>query len=517
MLYFSRFKVFSILLVFIFGIYFFIPNILPISSNILFSNKKVNLGLDLQGGSYLLLEIDSKPLIEQKLQSKSLELRRELREKNLIYTNFRSEKDSLLFNFKLDQRNTLEQFLNDKVINPIISSTGREFSAIYQSDTVAITFTVDLLNLIKKNALEQSIEIVRNRIDELGTKEPNIITRGLDRILVELPGLKDPGEIKKLLGKTAQLNFRFLSNSNIDSSLGVDILNSPKKDIQYNVEKRIIVSGENLIDAQPGFDQLTNSSVVNFKLDNLGARKFAMASKDNIGRNLAIVLDNEVISAPVIRDAIITGNGQISGNFTAQEANELAILLRSGALPAPLSIIEERTVGPDLGKESVQSGIFSLVIGFLLVIMYMFYNYRIFGFFSNISLFLNLILIVSTLSILGSTLTLPGIAGIILTVGMAVDSNVLIYERIKEELKIEKNNLIAFDTAYKKVLTTILDSNITTLIAAIVLYFMGSGPVKGFAITLAIGIISTFFTTYVFGRFLVSIYIKKNKEALIRI
>jgi len=490
---------------------------LPISNNILFSNKKVNLGLDLQGGSYLLLEIDSKPLIEQKLQSKSLELRRELREKNLIYTNFRSEKDSLLFNFKLDQRNTLEQFLNDKVINPIISSTGREFSAIYQSDTVAITFTVDLLNLIKKNALEQSIEIVRNRIDELGTKEPNIITRGLDRILVELPGLKDPGEIKKLLGKTAQLNFRFLSNSNIDSSLGVDILNSPKKDIQYNVEKRIIVSGENLIDAQPGFDQLTNSSVVNFKLDNLGARKFAMASKDNIGRNLAIVLDNEVISAPVIRDAIITGNGQISGNFTAQEANELAILLRSGALPAPLSIIEERTVGPDLGKESVQSGIFSLVVGFLLVIMYMFYNYRIFGFFSNISLLLNLILIVSTLSILGSTLTLPGIAGIILTVGMAVDSNVLIYERIKEELKIEKNNLIAFDTAYKKVLTTILDSNITTLIAAIVLYFMGSGPVKGFAITLAIGIISTFFTTYVFGRFLVSIYIKKNKEALIRI
>ena len=517
MLYFSRFKVFSILLVFIFGIYFFIPNILPISSNILFSNKKVNLGLDLQGGSYLLLEIDSKPLIEQKLQSKSLELRRELREKNLIYTNFRSEKDSLLFNFKLDQRNTLEQFLNDKVINPIISSTGREFSAIYQSDIVTITFTVDLLNLIKKNALEQSIEIVRNRIDELGTKEPNIITRGLDRILVELPGLKDPGEIKKLLGKTAQLNFRFLSNSNIDSSLGVDILNSPKKDIQYNVEKRIIVSGENLIDAQPGFDQLTNSSVVNFKLDNLGARKFAMASKDNIGRNLAIVLDNEVISAPVIRDAIITGNGQISGNFTAQEANELAILLRSGALPAPLSIIEERTVGPDLGKESVQSGIFSLVVGFLLVIMYMFYNYRIFGFFSNISLLLNLILIVSTLSILGSTLTLPGIAGIILTVGMAVDSNVLIYERIKEELKIEKNNLIAFDTAYKKVLTTILDSNITTLIAAIVLYFMGSGPVKGFAITLAIGIISTFFTTYVFGRFLVSIYIKKNKEALIRI
>lgn len=517
MLYFSRFKVFSILLVFIFGFYFFIPNFFPLSNNTLLSNKKINLGLDLQGGSYLLLEIDSKPLVEQKLQSKSLELRRELREKNITYTTFISEKDSLLFNFKVEQKNNLEQLLNDKIVNPILSSAAREFSAIYQNDTVIISFTTDFLNLIKKNALEQSIEIVRNRIDELGTKEPNIITRGLDRILVELPGLKDPGEIKKLLGKTAKLNFRFLSNSNNDSSLGVDVLNSPKKDIQYNVEKRIIVSGENLIDAQPGFDQLTNSSVVNFKLDNLGARKFAMASKDNIGRNLAIVLDNEVISAPVIRDAIITGNGQISGNFTAQEANELAILLRSGALPAPLSIIEERSVGPDLGKKSVQNGIFSLIIGFLLVVIYMFYNYRIFGLFSNISLLFNLMLIVSTLSILGSTLTLPGIAGIILTVGLAVDSNVLIYERIKEELKIEKNNLIAFDTAYKKVLTTILDSNITTLIAAIVLYFMGSGPVKGFAITLAIGIISTFFTTYVFGRFLVSIYIKKNKEALVRI
>jgi len=329
--------------------------------------------------------------------------------------------------------------------------------------------------------------------------------------------LKDPSEIKKLLGKTAKLTFRFLSNTNDESSLGIEILNSSKKDFKYNVEKRIVISGENLIDAQPGFDQLSNSSVVNFKLDNLGARKFALASKNNIGRNLAIVLDNEVISAPVIRDAIVTGNGQISGNFSSKEANELAILLRSGALPAPLNIIEERTVGPDLGKESIEKGIISLLIGMLLVILYMIYNYRIFGVFANISLFANLILIISILSIFGSTLTLPGIAGIILTVGMAVDSNVLIYERVKEELKIEKSNLIAFDTAYKKVLTTILDSNITTLIAAFVLYYMGSGPVKGFAITLAIGIISTFFTTYVFGRYLVSLYVKKNKDNLIKI
>ncbi len=517
MLYFSRFKVFSIFLIFIFGVYFFIPNFLSLNNNFFFTDKKVNLGLDLQGGSYILLEIDSKPLIDQKIQAKSLDLRRELRKKNINYNNFIVGINSLSFNFNPNQRNLVNELLSDSSINSNIGTSGKELTISVDNDKVNIIFTNELLNLIKKNALEQSIEIVRNRIDELGTKEPNIITRGSDRILVELPGLKDPSEIKKLLGKTAKLTFRFLSNSNDENSLGVEILNSPKKDFKYNVEKRIIISGENLIDAQPGFDQLSNSSVVNFKLDNLGARKFALASKNNIGRNLAIVLDNEVISAPVIRDAIVTGNGQISGNFSSQESNELAILLRSGALPAPLNIIEERSVGPDLGKESIEKGVLSLLIGMLLVVLYMIYNYRIFGVFANISLFANLILIVSTLSIFGSTLTLPGIAGIILTVGMAVDSNVLIYERVKEELKIEKNNFIAFDTAYKKVLTTILDSNITTLIAAFVLYYMGSGPVKGFAITLAIGIISTFFTTYVFGRYLVSIYVKKNKENLIKI
>ena len=517
MLYFSRFKVFSIFLVLLVGIYFFIPNFFSLNKNFFLSDQKVNLGLDLQGGSYILLEIDAKPLIDQKIQSKSLELRRELRKNNISYNNFKVGKDSLSFNFDNKQQSALNNLLSDNTINNNIGPSGKELLISVNENEAVIKFTNDLLNLIKKNALEQSIEIVRNRIDELGTKEPNIITRGTDRILVELPGLKDPSEIKKLLGKTAKLTFRFLSNTNDESSLGIEILNSSKKDFKYNVEKRIVISGENLIDAQPGFDQLSNSSVVNFKLDNLGARKFALASKNNIGRNLAIVLDNEVISAPVIRDAIVTGNGQISGNFSSKEANELAILLRSGALPAPLNIIEERTVGPDLGKESIEKGIISLLIGMLLVILYMIYNYRIFGVFANISLFANLILIISILSIFGSTLTLPGIAGIILTVGMAVDSNVLIYERVKEELKIEKSNLIAFDTAYKKVLTTILDSNITTLIAAFVLYYMGSGPVKGFAITLAIGIISTFFTTYVFGRYLVSLYVKKNKDNLIKI
>lgn len=515
MLYFSRLKVFSIISVIFIGIYFFLPNLSFFNNSKFFSEKRVNLGLDLQGGSYLLLEIDSNPLIEQRLQAKSLEVRRELRKNNIQYKNFSFSKNSLVFTFDEKQKETLDKILNERSVNSNIKTGGKEFEIIYENNIIKLIFTKENVNLIKKNALDQSIEIVRNRIDELGTKEPNIVTRGLDRILVELPGLKDPSAIKKLLGKTAKLTLRFVANSSDENSLGVETLLSKSSGSKYSVEKRIIISGENLIDAQPGFDQLNNSSVVNFKLDNIGSRKFALASKENVGRYLAIVLDKDVVSSPVIREAIVTGSGQISGNFTTQEANELAILLRAGALPAPLNIIEERSVGPDLGKESIEKGILSLIIGFLLVMIYMIYNYRIFGVFSNVSLLTNLVLISGVLSIFGATLTLPGIAGIILTVGMAVDSNVLIYERVKEELKKEKNYLIAFDTAYKKVLTTILDSNVTTLIAAFVLYYMGSGPVKGFAITLGIGILSTFFTTYVLGRLLVAKYIKNNKETII--
>lgn len=515
MLYFSRLKVFSIISVIFIGIYFFLPNLSFFNNSKFFSEKRVNLGLDLQGGSYLLLEIDSNPLIEQRLQAKSLEVRRELRKNNIQYKNFSFSKNSLVFTFDEKQKETLDKILNERSVNSNIKTGGKEFEIIYENNIIKLIFTNENVNLIKKNALDQSIEIVRNRIDELGTKEPNIVTRGLDRILVELPGLKDPSAIKKLLGKTAKLTLRFVANSSDENSLGVETLLSKSSGSKYSVEKRIIISGENLIDAQPGFDQLNNSSVVNFKLDNIGSRKFALASKENVGRYLAIVLDKDVVSSPVIREAIVTGSGQISGNFTTQEANELAILLRAGALPAPLNIIEERSVGPDLGKESIEKGILSLIIGFLLVMIYMIYNYRIFGVFSNVSLLTNLVLISGVLSIFGATLTLPGIAGIILTVGMAVDSNVLIYERVKEELKKEKNYLIAFDTAYKKVLTTILDSNVTTLIAAFVLYYMGSGPVKGFAITLGIGILSTFFTTYVLGRLLVAKYIKNNKETTI--
>ena len=491
MLQFSKFKVFSIFFVIVLGLFFFVPNF--ISKNLIsFEPKRFTLGLDLQGGSYLLLEIDTKPILEQTFQSKIIEIKKKLRKNNIVYSGFKIKKGNLVFNYKSEE-GKIKSLLNEKDIN-LLSNGSKEFIIYVEQNQIKLEFTKEFFDLIKKNALEQSLEIVRNRIDELGTKEPTIIAQGSDRILVELPGLKDPAYIKSLLGKTAKLTFRFLA-INEKEQFGVDILKSNTDPSRtYKVEKKIIISGENLIDAQPGFDQINNSSVVNFKLDTFGAKKFGFITKKNIGRNLAIVIDNEVVSAPVIRDAITTGNGQISGNFTVQEANDLSILLRSGALPAPIKIIEERTVGPDLGKESIQKGFFSLVLGFVLVIIYMIFNYKVFGIFE-------------------ATLTLPGIAGIILTVGMAVDSNVLIYERIREEKKYENNNMIVFDSAYRRALTTILDANITTFIAAIILYSIGSGPIKGFSITLAIGIITSFFTTFVFGRFLVVLYLKKNKGA----
>ncbi|NDB56770.1 protein translocase subunit SecD, partial [archaeon] len=284
------------------------------------------------------------------------------------------------------------------------------------------------------------------------------------------------------------------------------------------VSKRIILSGENLLDAQPRMDTQANETVVSFTLDRVGAKRFGKATSTGIGKQLAIILDGKIISAPVIQDAIVSGNGQISGGFTFQSATDLALLLRSGALPAPMNIIEERTVGPDLGQDSIDAGIFALIIGSILVLVFMFIKYRIFGLITNITLILNLIILMGVLTLFEATLTLPGIAGIILTVGMAVDANVLIFERIKEELKNEKNNIIAFDSGYTKSRTAIIDANITTLLAAIILFFMGSGPIKGFSITLGVGIFTTLFSVYFIARLLTSLYVSKNKdkEALIR-
>ena len=513
MLYFSKLKISFIILIILSGLLFFLSNLL---GDKFFIQKKIVLGLDLQGGSYLLLEVKSDPLLEERIENKSFDIKKKLRSERINYSNFSVIDNVISFNTDPDKSDDVKLILNSNEINQLLDDGQRELKFTVTNNIVKINFTDSYFKIIKKNALEQSLEIIRSRIDQLGTREPTIVAQGDERVLVELPGIKDPKEIKDILGKTAKLSFKFLSNNN-DKEDNFEILQSKDKVSQYNVEKKLVLSGEHLTDAQPGFDNLNNSAIVTFKLDGFGAKKFAYATKNNIGRRLAIIIDNQVVSAPVIQDAITTGNGQISGNFSVKEANNLAIVLRSGALPAPLEIIEERTVGPDLGKESIEKGIFSLIIGFGLVVLYILFNYKMFGLFANVSLLINLILLIAILTFLEATLTLPGIAGIILTVGMAVDANVLIYERIKEELKIEKNILIAFDAGYKKVLSTLLDANITTLIAGFVLYFIGSGPVKGFAVTLATGIITSLFSTFIIGRLFVSIYIKSRKGTEVKI
>ena len=457
-----------------------------------------------------MLEINSDPLVKEKIQSKVIPLKKLLKDHNLNYTNFKIAEKNL--SFTLNNPDKLEKIFfskKDNLLNPYINNyNSHELDLEITDNKINVTFSKFGILTINNSALKQSIEIVRRRIDDIGTREPTILQRGEKRILVELPGLKDPERIKNLLGKTAQLNFRLVSDND---EFGIDKLVSENGE-NLNVSKRIVMSGDNLIDAQPNFNSQSNEPTVSFSLDRIGAQKFGRATTDNVGKRLAIVLDGKIISAPSINEPITGGSGIISGNFSFQEATDLSLLLRSGALPTPLEVVEERTVGPDLGEDSIKSGIISLIVGFVLVILFMLYKYKIFGLVANITLIANLIMLIGVLTILEATLTLPGIAGIILTVGMAVDANVLIFERIKEELKTEKSIIHAFHIGYSKARITVLDANITTLIAAVILFAFGSGPVKGFAITLGIGIITTLFSAYFLARHLTSVIVLNKKQ-----
>ena len=512
MLYFSKLRIILVTLVSLFFVLLTISNFVKFESNYL--NKRINLGLDLQGGSYLLLEIDNSPVIEQKLQNFSVTIRNFFKDKNIRIKNLKFLDESISFTTDQEYKDEVLNAFQDKesVLNPYYPRfKSHQFNIQEENNYFIVNYSKQGIVELKTSSQDQALEIVRRRVDEIGTNEPNILKRGNDRILVELPGLDDPMRIKKLLGKTANLTFRFVTNNTKDS-FGAEKLKFENDQEEAVVSKRIILSGDNLLDAQPRMDSQTNETVVSFTLDRVGAKRFGKATSTGIGKQLAIVLDGKIISAPVIRDTIASGSGQISGGFTFQSATDLALLLRSGALPAPLNIIEERTVGPDLGQDSINAGIMALIIGFILVITFIFVKYRIFGLITNIALILNLFLLIGILTIFEATLTLPGIAGIILTVGMAVDANVLIFERIKEELKDEKNNLIAFDSGYTKSRTAILDANITTLLAAMILFFMGSGPIKGFSLTLGVGIFTTLFSVYFIARLLTVIYISKNKD-----
>ncbi len=513
MLYFSKFRIILVISISLFFILIASSNLFKFENDLL--NKKINLGLDLQGGSYLLLEIDNNPVIEQKIQNLSITIRNYFKDRNIRIKNLKILEQKLSFSVNENYKQIVLDTFNDEEseLNPYYPRFKSHQLDITEEDNIFfVNYSTQGIVKLKTSSQDQALEIVRRRIDEIGTNEPNILKRGNDRILVELPGLDDPMRIKSLLGKTANLTFRFVTNNDQDSFGAEKLSYEDESEEAALVSKRIILSGDNLLDAQPRMDSETNETVVTFTLDRVGAKRFGKATSTGIGKQLAIVLDGKIISAPVIRDTIASGSGQISGGFTFQSATDLALLLRSGALPAPLNIIEERTVGPDLGQDSINAGMIALAIGFLLVIVFIFVKYKIFGLITNITLIVNLFLLIGILTIFEATLTLPGIAGIILTVGMAVDANVLIFERIKEELKDEKNNLIAFDSGYTKSRTAIFDANITTLLAAIILFFMGSGPIKGFSLTLGIGIFTTLFSVYFIARLLTVLYVYRNKE-----
>ncbi len=513
----------------LFGVLFALPNLL--SKNLLddlpkiIPHKQINLGLDLRGGSHLLVEVQSSVRAIERMDDLYDEIRLELRRNKIILSDISQNNNQIKIildsnNFKDDLIRIIESLSQNVRGQPGTGLLTAELNILEQEDgSFIVSMSEDALNDLLRRSVDQSIEIIRRRIDELGTKEPTIQRQGNSRILIQVPGLDNPKRLKDLLGTTAKMTFHLMDpfyDRGTISRTSMELKHA-SNDSTYIVERRSIIGGENLVDAQPGFDSQTNQPIVNFRFDGQGSRKFGKVTTDNVGKPFVIVLDNKVISAPIINEPILGGSGMISGSFTVQEANDLAILLRAGALPAPLVILEERTVGPGLGADSIRSGKVASILGLALVLIYMFISYGRFGIYSNISLIVNLALIVAVLSTLQATLTLPGIAGIILTIGMAVDANVLIFERIREEIANKKSVINAIDNGYKRARTTILDANITTFIAAIILFQLGSGPIKGFSITLAIGIITSVFTAFTLTRFLIALWVRRSNPKNINI
>jgi preprotein translocase subunit SecD len=525
MLHFTRWKMLAILCTVVTVCLFAVPNFLPekmVASWPKWAQRHVVLGLDLQGGSHILLEVDTKAVRKEMLEALRDDVRRVLRDARIGYTGLVVRGNSVEVRIREGQNSgqALEKLQTlSQPLGGILAATGNRNINISSEPGDLYRLTVSDPAIVDRvrQAVEQSIQIIERRVNELGTVEPLIQREGTERILVQVPGLQDPTRLKELLGKTAKLDFHM-----------VDVTTSPEQALQgrvppddeilygtgtqdktpYVLEKRILVSGADLTDAQPGFDQRTSEPIVSFRFNTAGARKFAQVTQENVGKPFAIVLDNQVISAPVIREPILGGSGQISGSFTVQSANDLAILLRAGALPAPLTIIEERTVGPGLGADSIAKGKISSYVGAAMVIVFMLATYGLFGLFANIAVAVNVAMIFGVLSLLNATLTLPGIAGIVLTVGIAVDSNVLIYERIREEVRGGRTPINAIDAGFSRALATILDSNITTFTAAAVLFYIGTGPVRGFAVTLGVGIITTVFTAFTLTRLIVAYWVR---------
>ena len=531
MVYIARWQVILILAICVLGIAFSVPNFVPekMAERIpdWLPHKQMSLGLDLRGGSHLLLEAKVDVVLKEHVEALRSDIRRLLRnaKPRIGFTGLAVTRKGVTFKLRrLADRERAEKRIKDLIqrsySTPFTtrilggSGGGPDFDLdVAEDGRVTLTLTEQAIVSKRKSALEQSIEVVRRRIDELGTREPTIQRQGEDRILVQVPGVKNPERLKKIIGKTAKMTFRFVDESADPNNppAGTDVLpDDENPGRHYVIRRRVIVSGENLVDAQPTFDR--GQAVVSFRFDSVGARKFGDATQANVGRLFAIVLDNKVISAPVIRSPILGGSGIITGGFTVQTATDLAVLLRAGALPAPLTVLEERTVGPGLGQDSIEAGKIASLIGIILVVVFMVLAYGLFGVLADIALAINLTLILALLSLLQATLTLPGIAGIVLTIGMAVDANVLIFERIREEVRAGRTPLSAVDTGYRKALTTIIDSNLTTLIAGLLLFQFGTGPIKGFAVTLSIGIITSMFSAVMVTRLMVVAWLRRRRS-----
>ena len=500
-----------VILVISLGIIFTLPTLLyKENSNNWFFDNKINLGLDLQGGSYLLLEVQTEVLMQEELNNISDSIQFIARGLQTNIINIISEEDEIQLRFSNNDK--LEE------IREKFKKNYRNVNVTIKNNTMKIAINEIFKKNIKESAIKQSLEIVRKRIDESGTKEPLIQRSGKKRILLQLPGIKDPERIKELLGTTAKLTFHMVDDEDTISLKAnrapfgkIIVADFYNPEIKYLVEKKSRVGGENLVDAKASFDP-QEGHAVSFRFDTTGAQKFGKATSENVGKRFAVILDGVVITAPVINTAITGGSGIITGNFSSQEAADLSVLLRAGALPAPLSIIEERSVGPGLGADSIASGKIAAIIGMICVCIFMILIYGVFGLLANLSLLANLFIIVSLLGTIGATLTLPGIAGIVLTIGMAVDANVLVFERIKEEANKTTSALEAVKNGFDKALSTILDANITTLIAALLLFVFGSGPIKGFSITLSLGVLASMFTAIMFTNFLIYLWLNFSKK-----
>jgi len=528
----SRWRIILVALAAIYGILFTLPNVLPASVRDslpgFLPKQTLNLGLDLQGGSSLLYEVDLPALRQEKLTNLVEDTRTALREADIQFTGLGIVNGEV--NVRINdpaQVDAAAKVLRNSVGAALAGAAGGRDVTVSVADDqrIRIAFVASALDAQAARAVEQSIEVIRRRVDELGTKEPSILRQGSNRISIQAPGESDPQKLQDIIGKTAKLTFQMV-DENADLAAAQqgrvppgDVVMASADQFApfYVVKRRSLVTGEMLTDAQGAFDQQTGHPVVTFRFNGVGAKRFGDATSQNIGKRFAIVLDNKVISAPTIQGAITGGSGQITGNFTTESANQLAILLRAGALPAPLKPLEQRTVSAELGADAIKAGATSLAIGAAAIIVFIILAYGLFGVFAALALIVNVLLILGIMSMSQATLTFPGIAGLILTLAVAVDANVLIYERVRDEAHAGRTPIMALEHGYSRALVSILDANITSAISAIIMFQFGSGPIRGFAWTLLIGVVTSVFTAVVITQLLIGLWFRATKPKFLPI